>query len=148
LLLTDKKEVARAGEESAGNIKPGGAAGWLRALVVDDEPGVRRFVAEVLREEGWEVGEAETAERAFELMRTRRWSLVFCDVVLGGADGYDVLRRFAEEQPRARVVLMTGQGSAAGALDATAGGAYEYLLKPFGVEQIRTLTTAVSRRLK
>ena len=148
MLLTDKKEAARAGEEAAGNIKPGGAAGRLRALVIDDEPGVRRFVAEVLREEGWEVGEAETAERAFEMMSERGWALVFCDVVLGGADGYAVLRRFAEEQPRARVVLMTGQGSAAGALDATAGGAYEYLLKPFGVEQIRALTTAVSRRLK
>ena len=120
----------------------------MKALVIDDEPGVRRFVAEVLREEGWEVGQAEAAERAFERMREGGWALVFCDVVLGGADGYAVLRRFAEEQPEARVVLMTGQGSAAGALDATAGGAYDYLLKPFGAEQISALASAVSRRLK
>jgi len=120
----------------------------MKALVIDDEPGVRRFVAEVLREEGWEVGEAEAAERAFEKMGEGGWALVFCDVVLGGADGYAVLRRFAEEQPEARVVLMTGQGSAAGALDATAGGAYDYLLKPFGAEQISALASAVSRRLK
>lgn len=120
----------------------------MKALVIDDEPGVRRLVAEVLREEGWEVGEAETAERAFEKMGEREWALVFCDVVLGGADGYAVLRRFVEEQPCARVVLMTGQGSAAGALDATAGGAFDYLMKPFSIAQIVALSSAVSRRVK
>jgi DNA-binding response OmpR family regulator len=49
-----------------------GAAEGMRALVIDDEPGVRRFVAEVLRSEGWEVFETETAERAYEMMRTGR----------------------------------------------------------------------------
>jgi two-component system, NtrC family, response regulator AtoC len=120
----------------------------MKALVIDDEPGVRRFVAEVLREEGWEVSEAETAERAFEQMREGGWALVFCDVLLGGANGYAVLHRFVEEQPEARVVLMTGQGSAAGALDATAGGAYDYLMKPFGVEQVSAVSSAVRQRIK
>ncbi|HYY58140.1 MAG TPA: sigma-54 dependent transcriptional regulator [Pyrinomonadaceae bacterium] len=120
----------------------------MKALVIDDEPGVRRFVAEALREEGWEVCEAETAEHAFDLLGEQQWSLVFCDVLLGGADGYAVLRRFAEEQPRAQVVLMTGRGSAAGALGATAGGAYDYLLKPFGVEQVCALSSSVRQRIE
>jgi DNA-binding NtrC family response regulator len=116
------------------------------ALVVDDEPQVRGFVAAVLREEGWEVCEAETAERAFELIGERQWSLVFCDVMLGAADGLQVLGRFAEEQPAAQVVLMTGHGSAADALDATARGAYDYILKPFGVDGVQALARAVRRR--
>lgn len=120
----------------------------MKALVIDDEPRVRRFVAEVLSEEGWEVTESETAECAFEKMREGRWELVFCDVLLGGADGYAVLSRFTEKQPRARVVLMTGQGSAAGALGATAGGAYDYLMKPFGIPQVSALSAAVRGRLK
>jgi DNA-binding NtrC family response regulator len=120
----------------------------MRALVVDDEPMVRRFVAGILRDDGWAVSEAETAEHAFEKLHEQRWSLVFCDVLLGGEDGYAVLRRFTEEQPQARVILMTGQGSAAGALDATASGAHDYLLKPFSDEQVRALSSAVRRRVE
>lgn len=118
----------------------------MRALVVDDEAGVRRFVGDVLREDGWDVSEAESAESAFELLDEARWSLVFCDVMLGGDDGYSVLRRFNAEQPQAQVVLMTGHGSAAGALDATAGGAYDYLTKPFSVSDVQALSRAVKRR--
>jgi DNA-binding NtrC family response regulator len=118
----------------------------MRALVVDDEAGLRGFVAEVLRGEGWEVCEAETAESAFEMMRARRWSLVFCDVVLGGANGIEVLRRFTEEQPGAQVVLMSGHVSGEDALEATALGAYDYLTKPFGVEHVRAISDAALRR--
>src|ERR1700676_2027761 len=74
------------------------------------------------------------------------WSGVFCDVMLGGADGFSVLRRFKEELPETKVVLMTGHGSAGGALDATAFGAYDYLLKPFAVEALESLSRAVQER--
>ena len=120
----------------------------MHALVIDDEPAVRDFVSEVLRHEGWQVSEGETAERAIEMIKERPWSLVFCDVMLGGADGFAVLRRFVEEQPEAQVVLMTGHGSAAGALDATAFGAYDYLLKPFGVSDVQALARAVRRQIE
>lgn len=120
----------------------------MHALVIDDEVGVRRFVVEVLRGDGWDVSEAETAELAYERLPERHWSLVFCDVVLGGEDGYAVLRRFAEEQPQSQVVLMTGRGSAGGALEATAGGAYDYLLKPFSVNDIQVISQSIRKRLE
>jgi DNA-binding NtrC family response regulator len=120
----------------------------LQALVVDDEPQMRSFVAEVLRADGWEVTEAETAEEAFERLREREWALVFCDVLLGGADGFEVLGRFTVEQPEAQVVLMTGAGSAADALDATSQGAYDYLLKPFSVDGVQALSRSVRMRLE
>jgi DNA-binding NtrC family response regulator len=120
----------------------------MQALVIDDEAGVRCFVADVLREDGWIVCEAETAELAYERLHERHWSLVFCDVVLSGEDGYAVLHRFAEEQPRSQVVLMTGRGSAGGALEATAGGAYDYLLKPFSVKNVQIISRAIRKRLE
>lgn len=119
----------------------------MQALVIDDEPQVRKFVGDVLRDEGWAVTEAESAERAFDLLRDQEWGVVFCDVVLGGANGFSVLKRFKDELPRTKVVLMTGQGTAAGALDATAFGAYDYLLKPFGVEALQALSRAILERL-
>src|SRR5882724_3349131 len=95
----------------------------LQALVIDDEVQVRQFVSAVLRDEGWEVSEAESAERAFEMLRAQDWAVVFCDVMMGG------------------------HATAVGALDATAFGAYDYLLKPFGVEALQSLSRAMTERL-
>src|ERR1051326_384478 len=119
----------------------------LNALVVDDEAQVREFVSTVLRTEGWNVTQAASAEEAIERLGQALWSVVFCDVMLGGADGYSVLRRFKEELPDTKVVLMTGHGSAAGALDATAFGAYDYLLKPFGPEELQSLSRALREQM-
>ncbi len=119
----------------------------MQALVIDDEPQVRAFVSTVLREDAWTVTEAESAEQAFGMLSERSWAVVFCDVMLGGADGFAVLRRFKEELPETKVVLMTGHGNAAGALDATAFGAYDYLLKPFGVEELQSLSAALRDQL-
>jgi DNA-binding NtrC family response regulator len=123
----------------------------VKALVVDDEAPIRDTVAEVLRADGWEVSEAASAEHAFELLRDEVWALVFCDVKLGGEgseDGFGVLRRFTKEQPGAQIVLMTGHGSAAGALDATALGAYDYLMKPFGVDEVLEVARSVRRGIE
>src|SRR3954464_13144444 len=119
----------------------------LQALVIDDDPQVREFVATVLRDDGWSVAKAETAEHAYEMLEERPWSLVFCDVMLGGEDGFAVLRRFTEEKPEAQVVLMTGHGSAVGALDAAAFGAYDYLMKPFGSTEVQVLANSVRERV-
>ena len=119
----------------------------LHALVIDDEPEITNLVGEVLRGEGWEVTEAESAEQAFEMLHSQNWSAVFCDVQLGGADGFSVLRRFKEEMPATKVVLMTGHASASGALDATSFGAYDYLLKPFGVDELQSLSQALKEQV-
>lgn len=116
-------------------------------LVVDDEQEVREFVREVLAGEGWEITEADSAERAADLLRERKWSAVFCDVILGGADGFSVLKLFKEDSPETKVVLMTGQGSATGALDATALGAYDYLLKPFGIDELKSVSQSILQQL-
>jgi two-component system, NtrC family, response regulator AtoC len=118
-----------------------------RALVIDDEPSVLGFVSEVLRSDNWTTTDAESADQAFQAMRAGSFDLVFCDVMLGSTDGYSVLRRFAAEQPEARFVLMTGHGSAAGALDATAIGAFDYLVKPFSVSDVLRIAEFVREQI-
>jgi DNA-binding NtrC family response regulator len=118
----------------------------MKALVIDDEHVIRDNVAEVLRGDGWAVSEAESAADAFELLGREAWALVFCDVKLGGDGGHDgfaVLRRFTDEQPQAQIVLMTGHGSAVGALDAVASGAYDYLMKPFDNDEVLAISQSV-----
>jgi DNA-binding NtrC family response regulator len=119
----------------------------LQALVIDDEQPVRDFVTAVLQADGWRVTQSASAEEAFDKSQSGKWEVVFCDVLLGGANGFDVLRRFKQDMPETRVVLMTGHGSAVGALDATAFGAYDYLLKPFGVEELQSLSSALREQL-
>jgi DNA-binding NtrC family response regulator len=119
----------------------------LHALVIDDEPDISGLVAEVLRQEGWDVTEAASAEEAFEVLPGQNWGVVFSDVVLGGADGFSVLRRFKQEIPATPVVLMTGHASASGALDATSFGAYDYLLKPFGIDELQALSQALKEQV-
>ena len=120
----------------------------MKALVVDDDDVIRSNVAEVLINDGWEVCEASSAEQALELLDREPWALVFCDVKMstdGAQDGYHVLRSFTEEQPDAQIILMTGHGSAVGALDAVSSGAYDYLMKPFEIGDIRRISEAVRR---
>jgi two-component system response regulator AtoC len=107
---------------------------------------VRHFIGEILRRNDWEVTEAGNAEEAFEVLQKQQWKLVFCDVLLGGANGYEVLKRFKIEQPNARIVLITGYGSAAGALDATNLGAYDYLVKPFSINDILRVADEIRER--
>jgi len=118
-----------------------------QALVIDDESSVLGFVSEVLRSDGWQVTEAECAEVAFERMHDNSFDLVFCDVMLGSVDGYTVLRKFSDEQPGARFVLMTGHGSAAGALDATSIGAFDYIVKPFSVSDVLHISSVVREQM-
>lgn len=120
----------------------------MPALVIDDEPQICNFIAEILRSDNWNVSTAESAEKAVEMLSEERWALVFCDVILGKSDGYEVLHRFTSEQPNARFILMSGYGSAVGALDATAIGAFDYLVKPFTVEKILDLSKVVREQYK
>jgi DNA-binding NtrC family response regulator len=123
----------------------------MKALVVDDNDVIRTNVAEVLRDEGWDVSEAVSAEQAFEMLHRDFWALVFCDVRLSdknNEEGYAVLRRFTQEQPEAQIVLMTGHGSAVGALDAVSSGAYDYLMKPFDVADVRRIAQSVRRGIE
>lgn len=119
----------------------------LYCLVIDDEPSVSGFVAEVLRSDGWDVTEVTDAEKAFDAADRRKFDLVFCDVMLRGMDGYQILKRFSSMQPETRFVMMTGHGSAAGAMDATAIGALDYLVKPFSVADVLRVSALVREQI-
>jgi two-component system, NtrC family, response regulator AtoC len=121
--------------------------GILKALVIDDQHQVREFVCDVLRGDGWNVSQLPSAEDAVQRLPEAPWSVVFCDVTLAGANGYNALHTFKEKLPDSRVVLMTGHGNIASKLDATAFGAYDYLLQRFGTEELQLLSQALRDQL-
>ncbi len=120
----------------------------LVTLIIDDEPQIRSFLREILQSEGWTVYEAASAAEALEKISEKQWLLIFCDVMLGDADGYSVLRDFVKHQPDAKFIMMTGYESGAGALEAISIGAYDYLVKPFSVGSVISLSDAVREQLE
>jgi DNA-binding NtrC family response regulator len=110
-------------------------------LIVDDEPGVRAAVRAVFDRE-YEVLEAGDGPEALEVVKARNVDLCLLDVRLPGIEGIAVLERMKRLEPGIEVVLLTAVRTVRTAVEAMKLGAYDYLTKPFNVEDLR----AVARR--
>jgi DNA-binding NtrC family response regulator len=99
-------------------------------LIADDEAGVRESLAEVLREEGYEVTAVADGEAAIEALGQSEFDLVVTDIRMPGVDGLTVLRHTREVAPQALVLLMTAHATVETAVEAIRRGAQDYLLKP------------------
>ncbi len=99
-------------------------------LVAEDELAVRESLAEVLREEGYEVTAVADGTEAVRALEEREFDLVLSDIRMPGADGLEVLRRTREIAPQTLVLLMTAHATVETAVEAIRRGAQDYLLKP------------------
>jgi DNA-binding NtrC family response regulator len=106
-------------------------------MVVDDDAETLALMREIVAKEGFEVETAEDAETA--LRRLEQWQpeLVITDIHMPGMDGLALLAAVREKEPDIPVVLLTAYGSLKTAVDAIKAGAFDYLSKPFVVEDIR-----------
>ena len=104
-----------------------------RILVVDDEEGVRTFVAETLELAGHAVTSASDGDQAARLLDRHGFDLVVSDLRMPGKlDGMGLLGKIREEQPDVEVIMLTAHGSVDSAVAAMKMGAFEYLQKPIG----------------
>ncbi|WP_461208428.1 sigma-54-dependent transcriptional regulator [Desulfocurvus sp. DL9XJH121] len=107
-----------------------------RALVVDDEPALRLMVGAVLRDEGWEVLEAGSAEEALDMLPQAAPDVVLLDMRMPGMDGLEALGALRSKLPGAPVVMLTAYGTVGHAVDAMKRGAFDYLTKPADNEEL------------
>ncbi|WZO96665.1 sigma-54 dependent transcriptional regulator [Isosphaeraceae bacterium EP7] len=108
-------------------------------MVVDDEPSICWAFREFLTGDGHRVSIASTAEQAIEDARVAPPDVVLLDVRLPGLDGLSALARLKGLCPTTPVVIMTAHGTMQTAVDAVRGGAFDYLPKPFDLDQVRRL---------
>ena len=101
-----------------------------RVLVVEDERYVRESLREILREKGYEVVEAGAVAEAMALLARSPVDVVLTDFRLPGADGLEVVRQVQAVSPDVPVIVLTGQGTIASAVECLKAGASDYLLKP------------------
>jgi two-component system response regulator AtoC len=107
-----------------------------RILIADDHDALRRALARALTEAGHEVDEAPNGNFAIERLHESSFDVVLSDLKMGGSDGLDVLRSTKALHPTAAVILMTAFGSVGTAVEAMKIGAFDYVQKPFEIEEM------------
>ncbi len=106
-------------------------------LVVDDEKTIRWSLGEALKEDGYEVVEAENGEKGLEFFKDRSPDLILLDLRLPGEDGISILKKIRSVDSDVPVIMMTAYGEVETAVDAMKSGAYDFVLKPFALEKLK-----------
>ena len=107
-----------------------------RILIADDHDSLRRGLAQALAEAGHDVEEAPNGNAAIEKLHEGFFDVVVSDLKMGGSTGLDVLKTAKTLHPTTAVILMTAFGSVSTAVEAMKAGAFDYVQKPFEVEEM------------
>jgi two-component system response regulator PilR (NtrC family) len=119
-----------------------------RVLVVDDERGMRDFLEIFFRREGMEVTTATSLAEARALLEADDFDLVMTDVQMPGGSGIELLRSVKEAAPETVVIVMTAFATTETAIEAMKEGAYDYLTKPFKIDEVRLVVSkALEKKL-
>src|ERR1700704_1598087 len=120
----------------------------IQLLVVDDEQSIRRLCMTVGGALGYLCSEAESAEAALARSPAVTPDIVIADLRLPNLSGADLLRQIKSRLPATEVVIMTGHGSIESAVEAMKSGAYDYIQKPFRVEELRMLLRRMEEKIR
>lgn len=115
-------------------------------FVVDDEPGVRRVVATVLRKDGHPVQEFENAHTALDAMESEEISLLITDISMPGISGVELAERALSQMPDLAVIIFTGVPDSVTAVQSLRIGVADYLTKPVDMETLRVSVRRTLRR--
>ena len=119
-----------------------------RVLIVDDEQSMRELLGIMLRQVGYDVTEADGGEAAIQVLKaTDAFDLVITDLRMHKVDGLAVLRAAKEHAPRTVVLVVTAFASTETAVEAMKLGAYDYVTKPFKLDELKlTIANALERK--
>jgi DNA-binding NtrC family response regulator len=112
----------------------------VNILIIDDEESIRDSCTQVLKKQGYGAKAARDGEEGLKFFKKEFFHLVFLDLKLPGIDGMEVLNKIKEENPGTPVIIITGYASITSAVECMKRGAFDYLAKPFGPEELRILT--------
>ena len=110
-----------------------------RILVVDDEKSIQDFLRLLLEEGGYEVTTASSMEQGRKTFFEDSFDLVLCDIIMPDGNGLDLLREMKTHNIRSSVIMMTAYTSTKSAIEAMKRGAYDYISKPFDVEELKVV---------
>lgn len=117
----------------------------MRLLIVEDEPRLLRSLAKALREAGYAVDMAETGDDGLFKARSCEYDAVILDVMLPGLDGWEVLEKLREDRATP-VLMLTARDATSDRVRGLDGGADDYLVKPFELDELLARIRAIIRR--
>ncbi len=120
----------------------------VKFLIVDDHQSIRKLCTTVGSSVGFECKEAESAEAALACLETDTPDIVLADLMMPNMSGLEFLPRVKELLPRCEIAIMTGHGSIETAVQAMKLGAYDYITKPFRIEELKLLLQRMEEKVK
>lgn len=119
-----------------------------KILVVDDEKSMRDFLAIVLKKDGYYVATASDGEEAVGMVQKDIFDLVITDIKMSKLSGLEVLRAVKEMSPQTIVLMITAFASTETAVEAMKEGAYDYIMKPFQIDEVKLIIKNALERKK
>jgi len=110
--------------------------GKIRLLLVDDEVGYLEVLSKRLGKRNLDVTTAATGQQAIQILRNNEFDVAVVDLKMTDMDGIDVLKIFKKMDPDLAVIILTGHGSEQAAREGIEKGAFDYLTKPCGLENL------------
>ncbi|HET9284120.1 MAG TPA: sigma-54 dependent transcriptional regulator [Candidatus Angelobacter sp.] len=120
----------------------------VRFLIVDDHPSVRKLCMTVGASVGFDCMEAESAEAALTQLESDSPDIILADLMMPNMSGLEFLPRVKQLLPHAEIAIMTGHGSIETAVQAMKLGAYDYITKPFRIEELKLLLQRMAEKIK
>lgn len=105
-------------------------------LIIDDEPLMRISMSDALEAEGYSIDSAESGGDGLEALKSKAYDIVITDLKLPEVDGLQILKNCKNLLPRAKVLMITAYGSVETAVEAMKQGAYDYIKKPFSMDEL------------
>ena len=105
-------------------------------LVVEDEPGIRKGLCDLLQHAGYHVEFSENGEDGYWAALSRRFDLVLLDIMLPGMNGFEVCQRIREKEPILPIIILTAKGAEEDILKGFDAGADDYVTKPFSIKEL------------
>ncbi len=120
----------------------------MKLLIVDDDKVTRDLLREVFEKEGYEINVVNSGEQALSVLAKHSFELILTDIRMLDLDGLQLLRKIKEIQKQAVVILMTGFGTMEGAIEAIQKGAFDYISKPFRLEDIKAVISRAAEHAR
>lgn len=108
----------------------------MKILIIDDERSIRNSLKEILVDEGYDVDLAENGSQGCAMVDKEKYSVIFCDIKMPEMDGMEVLDRFNQMGIDAAVVMISGHGDIAVAVECIKKGAFDFIPKPLDLNRI------------
>ncbi len=118
-----------------------------RVLIVDDEKAARYGMIKALKTEGYMLSEAEDGLAAIRMVESQSFDIVITDITMPGISGLELLKRIKETRFEGLVIVITAHGSERLAVEAMKAGAYDYIAKPYEIEELRMIVRKAQRHI-